>query len=448
MTIFFICAALLVLLSMAWLLHGVFKPDGSTTDQEAVNITLARERRATLDTALAEGAIDQSTYDYEREQLEYDLAADLQLEANTRPRKGGQLTAAILVGIFLPISAGALYLHLGNPGAITQDRSAQATQSAGVDGQSAPALADLLPQMQERLEQQPDDVDGWRLLGRSYLSVGEFAGASNAFERALALDDTHVPTMAQLAESKAMLQGGTLAGEPLQQVERAIELDPDNEHALWLLAIAQQQAGDHEAAIEGFDRLTLMAQGDPEATATVEQMRARSVAALGEDEGSGTGGNASEGAGDETSAVGNGNGNESGNATTNSALPSDTAATELAVEASASIDVTVTVSEEALASSDGSQTVFIYAVATNGPPMPLAVSRLSVADLPTTITLDNSSAMIPTMTLSAFDSVTVGARISASGDPIAQTGDWFTEAADVVPQSSPSLELTIDRQTP
>jgi len=429
---------------MAWLLHGVFKPDSSTTDQEAVNITLARERRATLDTALAEGAIDQSTYDYEREQLEYDLAADLQLEADTHPRKGGQLTAAILVGIFLPISAGALYLHLGNPAAITQDRTAQTTQNAGADRQSAPALADLLPQMQERLEQQPDDVDGWRLLGRSYLSVGEFAGASNAFERALALDDTHVPTMAQLAESKAMLQGGTLAGEPLKQVERAIELDPDNEHALWLLAIAQQQAGDHEAAIEGFDRLTLMAQGDPEATATVEQMRARSVAALGSEGGSGTGGNASEGTSDETSAVGNGNGNES----TNSALPSDTAATESAVGATASIDVTVAVSEEALAASDGSQTVFIYAVATNGPPMPLAVSRLSVADLPATVTLDNSMAMIPNMTLSAFDSVTVGARISASGNAIAQTGDWFTEAADVVPQSSSSLELTIDQQTP
>ena len=440
MTIFFICAALLVLLSMAWLLHGVFKPDSSTTDQEAVNITLARERRTTLDTALAEGAIDQSTYDYEREQLEYDLAADLQLEANTRPRKGGQLTAAILVGIFLPISAGALYLHLGNPGAITQDRSTQATQNAGADGQSAPALADLLPQMQERLEQQPDDVDGWRLLGRSYLSVGEFAGASNAFERALALDDTHVPTMAQLAESKAMLQGGTLAGEPLQQVERAIELDPDNEHALWLLAIARQQAGDHEAAIEGFDRLTLMAQGDPEATATVERMRARSVAALGGDVGSGTGDNAR----DDSSEIANGN----GNVNMNSAETSATTASESTVASTASIDVTVAVSEEALTSSDDSQTVFIYAVATNGPPMPLAVSRLSVADLPATVTLDNSMAMIPNMTLAAFDSVTVGARISASGNAIAQTGDWFTETADVDPQSSPSLELTIDRRTP
>lgn len=410
MTLFFISAALLVLLSMAWLLYGVFKTESSSTDQEAVNITLARERSATLDAALADGAIDQNTYDYEREQLEYDLAADLRLEESTRTRKGGQLTAAILVGVFLPIGAGALYLHLGNPAAITQARTAATGPTTGVDGQSAPALADLLPQMEQRLVQQPDDVEGWRLLGRSYLTVGQFDGASNAFEKALALDDTHVPTMAQLAESIAMVQEGNLAGEPLEYISRANELDPDNEHALWLLSIARQQQGDHEAALEGFDRLISMAEGSAEATATVEQMRARSVAALG--------GDASVGQSVEQAAP------------------------------QASIKVTVSVSEEALAASDNEQTVFVYAVATNGPPMPLAVSRLSVADLPATVTLDNSMAMIPNMTISAFESVTVGARISTTGNAVAEPGDWFTEALDISTQSSNDIELTIDQQTP
>lgn len=407
MTLFFISAALLVLLCVAWLLYGVFRSEGSTTNQEAVNITLARERRATLEAALTDGAIDQATYDYEREQLEYDLAADLRLEENVSPRKGGQLTAAILAGVFLPISAGALYLHLGNPAAITQARTAVAT---GGTGQSAPALADLLPQMEQRLAEQPDDLEGWRLLGRSYLSVGEYTGASNAFEKALALDDTHVPTMAQLAESLAMVQQGNLAGKPMEFIERAYEIDPDNEHALWLLSIARQQAGDHEAALEGFDRLISMADGNAEALATVEQMRAGSVAALGIDVGDAT-------------------------ASETQALPA------------ASIDVTVSVSEEAEDATDDGQTVFIYAVATQGPPMPLAVSRITVADLPATVTLDNSMAMIPDMTLSAYDSVTVGARISTTGNATAQPGEWFTEAVDINPLSTNDLELTIDRQT-
>ena len=110
--------------------------------------------------------------------------------------------------------------------------------------------------------------------------------------------------------------------------------------------------------------------------------------------------------------------------------------------------MTVALSEEALAASADDQVVFIYARATNGPPMPLAVSRLSVADLPTTVTLDNSMAMIPTMTLSSFPSVTVGARVSVSGEAIAQTGDWFSEATDIVPANTDPVVLNIDQQTP
>jgi len=80
--------------------------------------------------------------------------------------------------------------------------------------------------------------------------------------------------------------------------------------------------------------------------------------------------------------------------------------------------------------------------------MPLAVSRMTVADLPVTVTLDNSMAMIPTMTLSSFDSVTVGARVSKTGNAIAQPGDWFTEVTDIEPATTDSVTLTVDQQTP
>lgn len=421
MTLFFIFAALLVLLSLGWLLAGLFRNQSSSTDQEAVNITLARERGQTLDAALADGSIDQTTYDYEREQLEYDLAADLRQDGEHTASKGGQISAAVLVAVFIPVTAGALYLHLGNPAAITQLTSA-AAPPAVIDGQSAPALADLLPQMEERLSQQPDDIEGWRLLGRSYLSVGEFAKAGAAFQSALALDDTDVPTLAQLAEAVAMTQQGDLSGEPLQYVTRANELDPDNEHALWLLSIARQQAGDHKAALKGFDKLAGMAGDNLEAQSTIEQMRARSVEAL-------------------SGAAGAGAATGSNEDAATSSAPNNEADTP-------SIEVTVTASDAALTGSTDDQVVFIYAVATQGPPMPLAVSRLSVADLPTTVTLDNSMAMIPTMTLSAFPSVTIGARISTSGNATAQAGDWFSEAGDINPADTGVVELVIDQQTP
>ena len=444
MTLFFISAALLVLLSVGWLTLGLFRSNGAKTDQEAVNITLARERRNTLDNALADGSIDQATYDYERQQLEYDLAADLRLEQASTTRPGGQLSAAVLVCVFIPVAAGALYLQLGNPDAITQPPDAPIGSSDASAQQGAQAIAELLPQMEERLQQTPDDIEGWRLLGRSYLSMGEFDKARSALETAVSLDDSDVPTIVQFAEATAMTKGGEMAGEPAAIVTRALSLDPDNEHAIWLGAIAQQQIGNHDVALQGFNRLAAMAQDNPQAMATIEEMRSRSIAAMAglqQNDTDTTLPDDNNPPSDlSTSAAAESTPSEAG--LTQGSSPSDDASDNV------SIAVTVALSEEALAASAEDQVVFIYARATNGPPMPLAVSRLSVADLPTTVTLDNSMAMIPTMTLSSFPSVTVGARVSVSGEAIAQTGDWFSEATDIDPANTDSVELNIDQQTP
>lgn len=428
MTSFFILAVLLVLLCLGWLLFGLFQSNANTTDQEAVNITLARERRATLDTALADGSIDQATFDYERQQLEYDLAADLR-EAQSDPAgKQGHVPAAVLVAVFIPIAAGALYLQLGNPAAILQDRTAQSTaqstaQTAGADQNQAPAaMAELLPQLEERLTRSPDDVDGWRLLGRSYLSVNEFEKARIALEKALALDENDVPTLALTAEATAMTQNGLLAGEPVRYLQRAQALDADNEHTLWLLSIAQQQSGEHEAALAGFNRLAGLASDNPEALATIEQMRRQSLEAL--------------------------NRPADLPPTDTTAAQNDTVAAETAEAAAGSVTVTVSLGETAEKSVDPGQTVFIYAKATDGPPMPLAVHRLTVQELPATVVLDDSMAMIPTMKLSSFADITVGARVSTSGDAVAQSGEWFSEQVLDSVDNTANVALVVDEQMP
>lgn len=403
MTLFFILAAVLVVVCLGWLLLGLFRSKHLDTNQEAVNITLARERRETLDNALASGAIDQQTYDYEREQLEYDLAADLKLDTRPSSDKQGHVPAAILVAMFIPLASGALYLHLGSPAAISKDRSAPAATNN--ESTTAPSLTELLPELEQRLAQSPDDVEGWRLLGRSYLTVSEFPKARKAFEKALALDENDAPTLAQLAESIAMTQDGNLAGEPIQYLERAQAVDADNEHSLWLLSIARQQAGDHETALAGFNKLAGLAQQNPEALATIEQMRRESMEAL-------------------------------------------SIASTREADSGVSVSVSVSLSDAASTAVESGHSVFVYAKATEGPPMPLAVSRLTVADLPTTVVLDESMAMIPGMSLSAFPQVTIGARVSASGNAIAQSGDWYSESGNVSPGEEASLEIIIDQQTP
>lgn len=427
MIIFFVFAALLVVLCLLWLLQGLFREKTTNSrDLETVNVILARERRATLDAAIADGSIDQATYDYEREQLEYDLAADLTLDDNSSTQqRGGHIAAAILVAVFVPVAAGALYLQIGNPGAITQDRQLAQTgeqQAAGGASPQDPALAQLLPQLEQRLEAEPDDIEGWRLLGRSYLSVREFDKARNAFSKALALDENNTTTMAQLAESIAMTRNGDLSGEPMELLARSQAIDPGHEHSLWLISIGRQQAGDHTAALQGFDQLTRISSDDPAALATIEQMRSQSVQALGQS-GIRTAPEQPSASGDQDQA------------------PSDN--TDVTA-----ISVTVSLSDNALANADPSQSVFIYATATTGPPMPLAVSRHTVSELPLTVTLDSTMAMIPTMTLDSFDNVTVGARVSKTGNPIAQSGDWFSEIGDIDIKNVENVELVIDQQEP
>ncbi|MFT6876993.1 MAG: cytochrome c-type biogenesis protein CcmH [Granulosicoccus sp.] len=429
MTLFYLCAALLVALCLLWLLVGLFKNPGDSLDQEAVNITLARDRGETLAAALADGSIDQATYDYEREQLDYDLAADLTVTSKSVNKRGGHIVAAVLVALFVPIAAGTLYLELGNPAGITQDKMQRTTvagnsnnqtnTNANAQAQSPGPFAALLPKLEERLAAAPDDIQGWRLLGRSYLSIRDYGQAQNAFEKALALDENDADTITQLAESIAMGRSGELAGEPMALLDRAITLNPMHEHTLWLRSIGKQQVGDHQEALLGFNLLMGLAKDNPDAIATVDQMRSRSIQALGA--------------------------NSVKQTTEDRANEASEPVSELTGPA---IEVTVSLDSSATDGAAAEYAVFIYATATNGPPMPLAVTRLSVKDLPATVILDDSMAMIPNMKLSSFPEVTIGARVSASGNPIAQSGDWFTEATNINVSDTSKITLTIDSQTP
>jgi cytochrome c-type biogenesis protein CcmH len=92
--------------------------------------------------------------------------------------------------------------------------------------------------------------------------------------------------------------------------------------------------------------------------------------------------------------------------------------------------------------------VFVYAKAAAGPPMPLAVQRITVADLPTSLRLDDSMAMMPAMKLSSFPQVIVGARISPSGQAMPQPGDLEGETGPIPSNSSGPVAVTIDRIRP
>jgi len=419
---FLVMATVLVLIALVVLLRSVFDDRDDPSVAIALrteNIAIAREQLDALDASKASGAVADDDYVEERRRIETTLSSELEHDGNDRRSRSANLALVALIVVCVPACAVWLYAGIGTPAALVAGNAP--TPATGDAGSAAPALADLIPRLEQRLAEQPDDVMGWRLLGRTYIGMEQFERAIPPLERALSLAPDHAGTHTQLAEAQAMRAGGNLNGAALESLERAHSLEPEHEQTLWLLGIARQQAGRHAEAITllGTLRDIAGAAGNTQAVTTVDEYLAASRAALGQD-------------------------------TPSAPTPSEATPSE-ATPSEASLTLRVSLGDAAAAATEANQTVFVYARAADGPPMPLAVQRLTVADLPLTLTLDESMAMLPTMTLAGFAEVVVGARVSTSGQPTPSSDDWSVETNATVGEDgrdAQPLVLTIADRLP
>lgn len=106
----------------------------------------------------------------------------------------------------------------------------------------------MAARLAERLQREPDDAEGWAMLGRSYAVLGRPAQALAAFQRLAALRPDDAQALAELADATGAANGRQLAGEPARLVARALQLDPDNIKALALAGTIAFEAGDRALA--------------------------------------------------------------------------------------------------------------------------------------------------------------------------------------------------------
>ena len=426
MTLFIAFATLLVLLAIVVLSASVWRGSADTEDAPGLvekNIAIARERLAALDELHTGDERNSTEYTEERARIEAMLASELGADKHIKRSRVADVGLICVLVLAIPASAAWLYSRIGTPAALLPRPPATADAEQG-----GPDLPELVAGLEQKLQENPDDVTGWRMLGRTSLAMNDFDKATAAFERAVELDATDVNTLASLAQTRAMAAGGNLAGEATPLLEQAYALDNTHTQTLWLLGIARQQAGRHAEALELLGRLRVVAeeQGDSQSLAAIDEYSLRSQDAL---------------------AISN----EANNAEAANVPSTPTPADEPTTGAGASVTVSVTLGQAAADALAPDTPVFVFARAANGPPLPLAVQRLTVADLPTTLTLDESMAMVPNMTLAAFPEVVVGARASLSGQPVASPGDWSVEApatiGDNATEASP-LTLEIAEQLP
>jgi len=396
LTIYFLLfAGLLAVIALLIILPPLWRQAPIEDDDTARrNLAIARQRLAELNEQLQVGVLPQADYDSQRAELELALNDDLATSQPRTAKPAGRWLVYLLL-IALPAVSAGLYALLGNFQALDPTPEMLGTQAG------TPSLADIekmVAKLAARMEANPDDAEGWMMLGKSYKYLHQYPKAVDAFKEAYHLLGDKPDIMLLYADALAYANNGQLAGQPAELIFKALSLEPDNISALWLGGMAKAQAGDAEAAAQLWRKLAgLLPPGSQ------EQQEVQGLLAKVE--------NRPE-------------------------LP-----TPQAQKTDAAITVSVSLAPELQNKAQASDTVFIYAQALSGPKMPLAIVRKTVADLPLTVTLTDAQAMMPAMNLSKFAEVKLLARISKSGAATAQAGDLLgsIESVPVADQTRHTL---------
>ena len=421
--VFWIFAVLLIALALALLLPSLLRRRANTPpdagDARSANLSILRDQLAQLDVELATGNISagqqaQARSEIERRALEEESTPESSVlkPASTAP----SALTAVVVAIGIPLTALGMYGLLGNLQAL-QPQAVMATAGGEV---SAAQIEAMVAQLAERLENptpgKPVDPKAWEMLARSYAAMQRFPEAAKAYARASQLAPDNAQLLADHADVLAMLQGQSVSGEPTRLIEQALKLDPKNLKALALAGSA------------AFERQDF-------ATANLYWTKARALAPPGSDFATGLDRSIEEAQVASGAVKSPAAGSSAGKAGDKPAI------------APASIQGIVSLAPTLAGKVGPDDTVFIFARASEGPRMPLAILRRKASDLPITFTLDDSTAMSAELKLSKFPLLVVGARISKSGNAMPQSGDLVGQSK-AVKAGGDQLGLVIDSIQP
>jgi cytochrome c-type biogenesis protein CcmH len=316
--------------------------------------------------------------------------------------KGFSPLVGVAIVLVVALSAG-LYNFQGSP--------AQPSGSGAL-----PEMDDVVAALAARLTANPDDLNGWKMLGRSYMTVGNYAGAVQAFEKAVELESAEdAQSLVSLGEALLAESGAGIAGRIASLFENALAIDPNNPQALFYGGIGAFNRNDTELAADRWEQL--MSLNPPaEIQGTLQQRIA-------------------EWRGEEMPAVAEA-----------APEPAQEVAAPVA-QPGAVISARVSLTVAAAESLPDEASIFIIARDPAQPAPPIAVVRRRLSELPITIGLGDSESMMAGRSLSSFAEFELLARVSTSGQPNAQSGDWYGSQI-VKPAENNAIELPINQQVP
>lgn len=402
MTDFWIAASALLLVALAFLLLPILRGRRAQAEEDrtALNVALYEERLAELTAQHAAGTLSDAQLEAGRADAARELLEDTENSDSPKIAKLGR-SVPLIAALLVPLVGYGLYMHWG---------ASDKVQMARQFSEQPRTVEEMTAHLEQAVKEQPDSAEAWYFLGRTYMNQERPADAAKAFARVVELAGRQPELLGQWAQAQ-YFAGDRQWSEQLQALtDEALQADPQELTSLGLLGIAAYEEGRYQDAVRFWEQLVAaLPENDPSREAIrggIERARQQ---------------------------VDGGSGNaEAGEAP----AAASTQAAALQIQVQLDPKVAETVSPE--------DSVFVFARAVNGPPVPLAAKRLTVGDLPATVTLSDADAMVPSLKISSVEQVTVMARVSRTGD--ATKGEWMGQSEALETRGDKNaVRLTIDR---
>jgi len=394
---FWLAAGLLLLVALSFLLIPVLRGRRaqSEEDRTALNVALYQERVAELQGQQAEGVLSAVQMDNGRAEAARELLADTEgVEPLRTSRLGKPLP--LLAAVLVPVLGLAMYLHFG-----ASDKVELTREFAQPPG----SIQEMTSRLERAVKAQPDSAEGIYFLARTYMAQDRPADAAAMFERAAALAGRPPELLGQWAQALYFAGGKKFTPHVQALTDEALKADPKEVTSLGLLGIAAFETERYQQAVDYWKRLLAVLPPQDPSRSALEGGIARATEKL-----------TASGGVVQTPAV----------------VASQTARIKVRVDLAPGLK----------AKTAPGDSVFIFARAIKGPPAPLAVKRVTVADLPAEVELADADAMMPQLKLSNFPEVQLVARVSRAGQPT--TGEWIGRSKPLASSVTALQTLTID----
>jgi cytochrome c-type biogenesis protein CcmH len=393
---FWLAAGLLLLVALSFLLIPVLRSRRAQREEDrtALNVALYQERVAELQTQEEEGVLDAAQMDAGRAEAARELLADTEgVEAPRASRLGKPLP--LLAAVLVPVLGLGLYMHYGASDKVELTREFS---------QAPKSMEEMTQRLERVVAAQPDSAEGMYFLGRTYMAQDRPADAAKMFERTVNLAGRQPELLGQWAQAQYFADGKKWSDKVQALTDEALKADPKEVTSLGLLGIAAFEGERYQDAIDYWNRLLAQLPPDDPSRVALQGGITRATEKL----------------------VASGGKVAQASATKSTAL----------------LKVSVDLAAELKTKVQPGDSVFIFARAVSGPPAPLAVKRMTVADLPVTVELSDADAMMPQLKLSNFPEVQLVARISRAGKPTA--GEWIGRSQPLASSTTAPQTLTID----